>query len=79
MLYVALGVLVVLLVVVRRRTRRSLTWAERGEPRGRTVPGQPKVHAAGAEPEATLHIKVIRADGTVEDHGTVAAQVTRRR
>lgn len=49
--------------------RRPETWKERGEPRGRTK----------AEPEGTLHIKVIRADGTVEDHGVVPAQITRRR
>lgn len=42
---------------------RRKTWKERGETRGR----------AKAEPEGTLHIKVTRADGTVEDHGTVPA------
>jgi hypothetical protein len=51
-------------------------WKERGEARGRT---RALGHASTAEPEATLHIKVIRADGTVEDHGTIPAQVTRRR
>lgn len=54
--------------------RHARTWKERGEARGRTTrPAPGRVHAAGAEPEATVHIKVIRADGTVEDHGTIPA------
>ena len=66
----ALVFLLVAVVVRRKRVSRSAgTWKQRGESRGRT-PGTSGVrgHASKTEPEATLHIKVTRADGRVEEY-----------
>ena len=49
----------------------QMNWRERGEGRGR------KPRASRAEPEATLVMKVIRKDGSVEHISPVKAKITR--
>lgn len=55
------------------------TWQDRDEQRGRTAPlevsGGGGAMTAAAEPEASLQIKVTRADGTIEHHDA-SAQIT---
>lgn len=55
------------------------TWMDRGEQRGRAPTSLDEAPVAGhhakTEPVATLHMKVTRADGTVEFH-SVPAEIT---
>ena len=51
--------------------RKPKTWLDRGEARGRT-------HSVKAEPVASLHIKVTRADGRVEEYTEPATIVGRK-
>jgi hypothetical protein len=58
--------------------QRKLTWKDTGGARGRATRrrDEPNGHATAAEPEATLDIKVIRADGRIE-HYHVPAMATK--
>lgn len=68
MFFLVAGVVgIVMGIVLYRRRNAALAkrnWKEAGGTRGRT---------ARAAPEGTLSIRVMRANGTVEEHGTILA------